>query len=417
MEENIIRSDYDLQQGDRYRQLPKGDSTPTDPKWDAYDKQLKAQKREEKAKAKTVTDGASESPMTAANVPAVTPQVETPVEFTEEDEAFIKVLNEHYGPNLPPHTKHDTMQTETSHWLCYYNDNDPQKAIAMAYRIDWVKNWNPNPGEVEDLCQSAAKKKLLTRYPKALKELMDKAGINLQQPAVTSNESDPLTELPFDRWCCTIESFFDVFPGLREVCEPHPRHTWPFLLFASAMMMGSDMDLCYYYFYADTCERTRLNYIVWGVGDPTGGKRAMERLADLLLAPYIEEGKLADESTNSWKESTDAKGSNKEKDLRPPLYNRFLGARTSNSEFIRSMVNSKEVVDGVEMGRHIITIDGEKDLTLSKSGSWISREYMVLRSIMNMMTNTIRINRVSVPDSEFFGICAKPLHPAVSPNS
>lgn len=397
MEENIIRSDYDLQQGDRYRQLPKGDSTPTDPKWDAYDKQLKAQKREEKAKkAKTVTDGASESPMTAANVPAVTPQVETPVEFTEEDEAFIKVLNEHYGPSLPPHTKHDTMQTETSHWLCYYNDNDPQKAIAMAYRIDWVKNWNPNPGEVEDLCQSAAKKKLLTRYPKALKELMDKAGINLQQPAVTSNESDPLTELPFDRWCCTIESFFDVFPGLREVCEPHPRHTWPFLLFASAMMMGSDMDLCYYYFYADTCERTRLNYIVWGVGDPTGGKRAMERLADLLLAPYIEEGKLADESTNSWKESTDAKGSNKEKDLRPPLYNRFLGARTSNSEFIRSMVNSKEVVDGVEMGRHIITIDGEKDLTLSKSGSWISREYMVLRSFHNEYDDQHYSNKQSV---------------------
>ena len=52
MEENIIRTDYDLQQGDRYRQ---GDSTPTDPKWIAYDEQLKARKREEKAKAKTAT--------------------------------------------------------------------------------------------------------------------------------------------------------------------------------------------------------------------------------------------------------------------------------------------------------------------------------------------------------------------------
>ena len=40
--ENIIRTDYDLQQGDRYRQLPKGDSSPTDPKWIAYDEQLKA---------------------------------------------------------------------------------------------------------------------------------------------------------------------------------------------------------------------------------------------------------------------------------------------------------------------------------------------------------------------------------------
>ena len=143
-------------QGDRYRQLPKGDSTPTDPKWDAYDKQLKAKKREEKAKAKASTDATSESTMPATIMPAVTPQVETPVEFSPEDEAFIKVLNEHYGPSLPPHTKHDRMQTETSHWLCYYNDNDAQKAIAMAYRLDWVKEWSPNPGEVEDLCQSAA---------------------------------------------------------------------------------------------------------------------------------------------------------------------------------------------------------------------------------------------------------------------
>ena len=51
--ENIIRTDYDLQQGDRYRQLPKGDSSPTDPKWIAYDEQLKAKKREEARKGNT----------------------------------------------------------------------------------------------------------------------------------------------------------------------------------------------------------------------------------------------------------------------------------------------------------------------------------------------------------------------------
>ena len=366
---------YEQKYGEAYR---RGESEPTQPRWQELERKRKD--------ARKSTPSTQKEPSLLCS----------PVEFSDEDEAFIKVLNEYYGPSLPPHTKHDRMQTETSHWLCYYNDNDPQKAIAMARRLDWVKEWNPNPGEVEDLCQTAAKKKLLTRYPKALRELMEKAGINLEQSAVASDENDPLSELPFDRWCDTIEGFFDVFPGLREVCEPHPRHTWPFLLFASAMMMGSDMDLCYYYFYADTSERTRLNYIVWGVGDPTGGKRAMERLADLLLAPYIEEGKLADESTNSWKESTDAKGSNKEKDLRPQLYNRFLGARTSNSEFIRSMVNSKEVVDDVEMGRHIVTIDGEKDLTLSKSGSWISREYMALRSFHNEYDDQHYSNKQSV---------------------
>ena len=334
--------------------------------------------------------------MTAQPTAAAAPQAETSVEFSEEDEAFIKVLNEHYGPSLPPHTKHDTMQTETSHWLCYFNDNDPQKAIAMAYRLDWVKNWNPNPGEVEDLCQSAAKKKLLTRYPKALKELMDKAGINLEQSMADTKNISPLAILPFDRWCDTIESFFDVYPCLREVCEPHPRRLWPFLLFASAAMMGTCMDLCYYYFYANESERTRLNYIIWGVGDPTSGKHSLERLMNLLLAPIIAESEIADDSTNTWKSETDAKGANKEKDLRPEIFNRMFGYRSSNSEFIRSMISCKEEVDGEMMGRHMVTCSSEKDLEIGRSGSWISKSNMVLLSFHGEYDDQHYANKQSV---------------------
>ena len=378
--ENIIRTDYDLQQGDRYRQLPKGDSSPTDPKWIAYDEQLKAKKREEKAKANIATNDASESP-----VPAVTPKVEKPVEFTEEDEAFIKVLNEYYGASLPPHTKHDRMQTETAHWLCYYNDNDPQKAIAMAKRLDWVKEWNPNPGEVEDLCQSAAKKKLLTHYPKALKELMDKAGIKLEKTAPVPHDSDPMADLPFDKWCEQIEGFFDEYPCLREVCKPHPRRLWPFLLFASAAMMGTCMTLTYYRFYADKSIRCRLNYIILGVGDPTSGKGTLSRLQELLLAPIIESDKIADDATNAYKEMKGNAGTNKDTKARDKIYNRMFGPRASNGEFIRSMINCKSMVDGEEMNLHLITVDSEKDnsINMSKSGGWQNRDIMVLKSFHN----------------------------------
>ena len=395
--EDIIRTDYDLQQGDRYRLLPKGDSSPTDPKWDAYDKQLKAQKRKEKTEAKTTVDDASESPVPAANVPTQS-QVETPVVFSEEDEAFIKVLNEHYGPSLPPHTKHDRMQTETSHWLCYFNDNDAQKAIAMAYRLDWVKEWNPNPGEVEDLCQSAAKKKLLTRYPKALKELMDKAGINLEQSAVANMKANPLSILPFDRWCDTIESFFDVYPCLREVCEPHPRRLWPFLLFASAAMMGTCMTLCYYKFYANKAARTRLTYIILGVGDPTSGKGTLTRLMELLLAPILESDAIADEATNQWKEKFDATASNKEHETRQKIYNRFFGPRASNGEFIRSMINNKAIVDGEEMPIGCVTVDSEKDnsINMSRSGGWQNRDIMVLKSFHTEFDSQHYQNKQSV---------------------
>ena len=216
---------YEQKFGEAYR---RGESEPTQQRWQELERQRKeaSKKRADTASAKPAE-------------PRIQ-QAETPMEFSQEDEAFIKVLNEHYGPSLPPHTKHDRMQTETSHWLCYYNDNDAQKAIAMARRLDWVKEWNPNPGEVEDLCLSAAKKKLLTRYPKALKELMEKAGIDLspKQPAL-SRDADPMAELPFDKWCDKIEALFDVFPCLREICEPHPRRLWPFLLFAAAALLGT----------------------------------------------------------------------------------------------------------------------------------------------------------------------------------
>jgi len=373
--------DYEARYGEAYR---RGESEPTQPRWQEFERQRK-EARKQTAFAET------KQPATA-----VAPNSDKPIEFSAEDEAFLKVLNEYYGTALPPHTKHDRMQTETSHWLCYYNDNDAQKAIAMAYCLDWVKNWHPEPGEVEDLCQSAAKKKLLSRYPKALKELMDKAGINLEKTVAVSKNTDPLAVLPFDLWCDQIEGFFDVYPCLREVCEPHPRRLWPFLLFASAAMLGTCMDLTYYYFYANEGERQRLNYIIWGVGDPASGKHCLQRICDLLLAPIIAEGALADESTNGWKETDAAKGQNKDHDIRPAIYNRMFGYRSSNSEFIRSMANCKEEVDGEMMGRHMVTCSSEKDVEIGKAGSWISRSTAVLLSFHGEWDSQHYSNKQSV---------------------
>ena len=372
---------FEQKYGEAYR---RGESEPTQPRWQELERQRKEARKQ-------TAGSASKQP-----ADAIRSQAESSVELSQEDEAFLKVLNEYYGPSLPPHTKHDRMQTETSHWLCYYFDNDPQKAIAMAKQLDWVKEWNPNPGEVEDLCLSAAKKKLLTRYPKALRELMDKAGISLAQTATAGKNVNPLSVLPFDRWCDTIESFFDIFPCMREVCEPHPRRLWPFLLFASAAMMGTCMDLTYYFFYANKSERTRLNYIIWGVGDPTSGKHSLERLLNNLLAPIIAESEIADDSTNTWKENTDAKGANKEKDLRPAIYNRMFGYRTSNSEFIRSLINCKEEVDGEMMGRHMVTVSSEKDLEIGKAGSWISKSNMILLSFHGEIDDQHYSNKQSV---------------------
>lgn len=374
---------YEARYGEAYR---RGESEPTKPRWQELERLRK--------EARKPTAGSATSPAaTAASQPT-----ETPEGFSPEEEAFIKVLNEHYGPSLPPHTKHDRMQTETSHWLCYFNDNDAQKAIRMAYRLDWVKNWHPEPGEVEDLCLSAAKKKLLTRYPKALKALMEKAGIGLEKPTVVPKDADPMADLPFDKWCERIESFFDVYPCLREVCEPHPRRLWPFLFFASAAMMGVCMTLCYYRFYADPTQRCRLTYIILGVGDPTSGKGTLKRLMNLLLTPILEADDIADQDTNEWKEKYDATGANKEKETRHKIYNRFFGPRASNTEFIRSMINNKAVVDGEEMSIGCVTVDAEKDnsINMSKSGGWQNRDIMVLKSFHCEIDSQHYANKQSV---------------------
>ena len=322
----------------------------------------------------------------------------TSVAFTERDLAIIKALNDFYGESLGEGKKHPTFTQQTSHWLLWLVDNNPQKAIAMANELEYVKNWQPQPGEVENLINSAASKMLLKHTPKALAELLQKAGIDTEKPVTASANTDPMADLPFERWCNEIEALFPEFPCLREVCEPHPRRLWPFLLFASAAMMGTCMTLCYYRFYADQSIRCRLNYIILGVGDPTSGKGTLSRLQELLLAPIIDSDKLADEATNSWKEMKGNAATNKDTRARDKIYNRMFGPRASNTEFIRSMINNKALVDGEDMNIHLVTVDSEKDnsINMSKSGGWQNRDIMVLKSFHNEFDSQHYSNNQSV---------------------
>ena len=386
MEDMIVRTDYDLQQGDRYRLLPKGDSTPTDPKWQEYDRQLKEQRK-------------------AGQVNAIQPQpsfqeqvtTSTPPPLTPKQEVLARALNELYKEGIEDGDHHKTFMSETAAWLLFANDNNQAEALKVALNLDYIKKWTTRePNELENVLRTVSQRPLITKLPKRLTDLMPQASASVAVQMSANKDTDPLSVLPFDRWCDQIESFFDVYPCLREVCEPHPRRLWPFLFFASAAMLGTCMDLTYYYFYANEGERQRLNYIIWGVGDPASGKHCLQRICDLLLAPIIAEGALADESTNGWKETDAAKGQNKDHDIRPAIYNRMFGYRSSNSEFIRSMVNCKEEVDGEMMGRHMVTCSSEKDVEIGKAGSWISRSTAVLLSFHGEWDSQHYSNKQSV---------------------
>ena len=383
---------YEARYGEAYR---RGESEPTQPRWQELERLRKEQRKGLTGNA--ASQSSSQAPQTQ------------PTALSEREQDIVKALNAHYGETIAEGHRHETFLSETAPWLLLLTDNNAQKALSIGRALDYVKNWtDQSADELENCIATVRKKPLLRKRPKELEEILAKAGIKDEQPAVAGGKNaNPLAALPFDRWCATIEILFDVYPCLREVCEPHPRRLWPFLLFASAAMMGTCMDLCYYYFYANESERTRLNYIIWGVGDPTSGKHSLERLMNLLLAPIIAESEIADDSTNTWKETTDAKGANKEKDIRPAIFNRLFGYRSSNSEFIRSMINCKEEVDGEMMGRHMVTVSSEKDLEIGKSGSWISRSNMVLLSFHGEYDDQHFSNKQSVSGRYrvFWNIC------------
>ena len=372
----VVRTDYDLHYGDRYRKAPKGDSSPTVQTWMDFEAERSNAKRKKSVKKPSAE---------AAKQPEVTPQIApegTPsTAFTERQQAIIKALNEYYGERLGEGQKHPTFCQETSHWLCWLADNDPQQAIAMAYALDWVKDWQPLPGEVEDLIQSAASKKLLKRTPKQLTALLEKAGIDKDTTAAGSAEDD----LPFDEWVEQIRALFDVYPCLREVCEPHPERLWPFLLFASSALMGTLMTLCWYRFYDQPEQRRRLNYNVLGIGDPASGKGALVRIASILTEPIERADQLANDAINAWKEDLRSKGSNKDKSPKPKGIIRLHGARTSNNVFINDMINSWTMVDGEREQLHMLTVDTEaiNSIKMQKGGSWIDKQVMEIKAFSN----------------------------------
>ena len=375
---NYENAAYEDRYGEAYRQ---GESAPTQPRWQELERQ---RKKTRSANGKVAAQEKVENtPDATKDTNASLP---SPVTFTERDKAIIAAMDGYYGEALPEGRRHETFLGETAQWLLLLTDNNAQKALAMDKELRYVKNWtDKTPDELENCISTVQKKPLLRRRPKALTELMKKAGIDVELPVEVPRGVDPMADLPFDKWCAQIESLFDVYPCLREVCEPHPRRLWPFLLFASAAMMGTCMTLTYYRFYADQTIKCRLNYIILGVGDPTSGKGTLSRLQEVLLAPIIESDRMADDATNNWKEMKGNAATNKDTRARDKIYNRMFGPRASNTEFIRSIINCKTLVDGEDMNNHLITVDSEKDncINMSKSGGWQNRDIMVLKSFHN----------------------------------
>lgn len=326
-------------------------------------------------------ESGSSKKVTAAAVPVADHVVTGAGTYHGKDfeKDIVPCLDEAIG-NIADGDHHETLISKVAPAIALISENNAELTTARLSLLAMVRNWQGRgEKEVEQVVSHVCQKPRLTRKPEWLAKALRQAG------AADAITASPQADLPFEEWANEIEAMWDEFPCLKEICQQHPRRLWPFLLFASAAFLGTDMTLCYYHFYDAPEEKRRLNYNVNGIGDPASGKRALTRIYRLLTEPIKQADQVANDAINQWKEDTGAKASNKEKQHKPKVIKRIHGARTSNTVFITDMNNAVVEVDGELMHQHMLTVDTELDntLTTQKGGSWIDKQVMELKGFHN----------------------------------
>lgn len=359
---------YEQRFGEAYRQ---GKSEPTQRKWQEFERQRKT--GQAKAPAQAVV------PAAPSAVP-VAEQCELPTEY--HGVSYDGIANELLKllGTPAPGDRHATM-IKMGHLLACICDNDARLLTQIMCRLPFVSDIIKERGEdVEYHMRSICEKKSHGSKNKLLLQALQNAGVK-----VAEERDNPMNELPFDEWIEKIRGLFDVYPCVREVCEPHPERLWPFLFFASAALLGTDMTLTWYYFYDQPEKRRRLNYNVMGVGDPASGKGALVRISNLLTEPLEVSDQLVNDAINNWKEEQRSKGANKDKTQKPKGIIRMHGARTSNGVFIADMMNAWTEVNGERMQMHMLTVDTEalNSIKMQKGGSWIDKQVMEIKAWSN----------------------------------
>ena len=311
------------------------------------------------------------------------------------------IIDLRYGDKLPcaaDSNRHNESLKLASDLLIMF-DGDKQKTLAMLKAQKWVQEIIDERDEnVEQTVSSAAQrmaereKKYLSQQPsKAMQDAIKEATGQTYQEVTQAKTSTSVavTEGDIERWLWDwgeqIESLFDDFPLLRDICKGLKKNQYPAAVFVAGGLMMTLMTRCTYRFYHRPEELRRLNNSTLIIGDPASGKSFATRLFKLLAAPMVAADKAGIAAINRYKEEMKTKGANKEKPQKPKALFRVHPARTSNAQFIQDMVNAVEVVDGTEMQLHMLTFDTELDntMTVQKGGSWIDKMSLELKAFHN----------------------------------
>ena len=217
----------------------------------------------------------------------------------------------------------------------------------------------------------------------------------------TSQTQDDLMWGKLEGWGKEIESMFDEFPLLRDVCAGLKPTQYPAAVFVAGGILMTLMTRCWYRFYHKPRIERRLNCSLFVIGHPASGKSMADDLYNILALPMVEADMAGKKALNEYKNATKKKAANKEGKDKPKAVIRVHPARTANGQFITDMINAHENVNGKDMQLHMFTFDTELDnsITLQSGGSWINKLSMELKAFHNEEDGQMYMNLDSPVDN------------------
>ena len=310
------------------------------------------------------------------------------------------IIDARYGEKLPcrddsnRHTESLKLATD----LLLMLDGDKERVQSIVEAQPWVQEIIEERGEdVAQTVESAAscvaekEKKYASSLPsKSMLQAIQAATSRTYQEIVRGiTESDETgsrgISTLLEGWGEEIESMFDEFPLLRDICKGLKKTQYPAALFVAGGVLMTLMTRCWYRFYHRPQQERRLNCALFVIGNPASNKSMAGDICDVLIAPIEEADKAGKAALNRYKRDMKKKSANKEGKDKPQGIIRIHPARTSNGQMIEDMINAKEIVDGKEMQLHLFTFDTELDnsITLQGGGSWINKQAMELKAFHN----------------------------------
>jgi len=316
--------------------------------------------------------------------------------------AVQKIIDARYAAKLPcadDSNRHkESLKLATD--LLLMLDGDKRQVQRIVEAQSWVQEIIAERDEdVAQTVESAAscvaekEKKYASSLPsKPMLEAVKAATGKTYQEIVNSiaeggNHNYQLSTInsQLDSWGSEIESLFDDFPLLRDVCSGLKRSQYPAALFVAGGTLMTLMTRCWYRFYHRPQQERRLNCSLYIIGHPASNKSMADDIYKILSAPMVAADKAGKAALNRYKQDLKKKAANKEGKDKPQGIIRIHPARTSNGQLIQDMLNAKETIEGKEIQLHMFTFDTELDnaTTLQQGGSWINKQSMELKAFHN----------------------------------